>query len=462
MKRISIYLIVGLITFLVACDNYLDVKPMGKVIPETTKDYSTIIQENLLNIEIGYDQAIFGDLQAQSELELFSDNLDASLKESGFVNYIGNRINTQQSSFYPAYYSVIKDCNIVTENMEDRDSEMARKLLATAYAMKGICYYNLFIRYSEPYNPAEATEKLGLSLVNKFDVASVVPRSNQKETAEYIASVLKEAANYNLEDKNYILTKDVAEAFLARLYFWIQDWDNAILYANKLLAKYPVIGINEYPDMFSSRFIKTPNMIVRNVRTDNMLTNEDWLTSLNMTKTRPASRELVQTFSEGNNDIRYALSFGKEGNRIRINQKMMPTNIRGEEMCLILAESYANKGETSNALKFLNMLRKERITTHVDYTEATLPDVYPQLITQDATGKALTKLMSAILCERRKELYMEGSRWFELKRNGRPEFWIASDGKKYTTTKHLYTFPINKLDVDAFSGIIIQNEGYVY
>ena len=63
--------------------------------------------------------------------------------------------------------------------------------------------------------------------------------------------------------------------------------------------------------------------------------------------------------------------------------------------------------------------------------------------------------MSAILCERRKEFYIEGDRWFELKRNGRPEFWVANNGEKY-----LYTYPINKSDIDLYPGLVIQNPGY--
>lgn len=44
--------------------------------------------------------------------------------------------------------------------------------------------------------------------------------------------------------------------------------------------------------------------------------------------------------------------------------------------------------------------------------------------------------MAAILNERRKELYMEnGDRWYELKRNGRPEFWWGVSGVKYETLK---------------------------
>lgn len=130
-------------------------------------------------------------------------------------------------------------------------------------------------------------------------------------------------------------------------------------------------------------------------------------------------------------------------------------------MCLIAAEAYAHLRNTDKALQHLNSLREKRIVqNYTPYTEENLPNIYPQLITEDATGKPLTKLTSAILCERRKEFYIEGDRWFELKRNGRPEFWIGRDGKKYTTKKYLYTYPISKADIDLYPGLIIQNPGY--
>ena len=91
----------------------------------------------------------------------------------------------------------------------------------------------------------------------------------------------------------------------------------------------------------------------------------------------------------------------------------------------------------------------------------TLPPVdETALVKQDATGKPLTPLIQAILNERRKELYLEnGDRWFELKRNGRPEFWVASGGQKYTTRQYMYTWPISVMDI-ILQPALIQNPGY--
>ena len=90
----------------------------------------------------------------------------------------------------------------------------------------------------------------------------------------------------------------------------------------------------------------------------------------------------------------------------------------------------------------------------------TLPPVdADENIKVDCTGAALTPLMQAILNERRKELYLEGDRFFELKRNGRPEFWATSNGLKYTTEKFMYTFPLPPADLQVNPGLV-QNPGY--
>ena len=90
----------------------------------------------------------------------------------------------------------------------------------------------------------------------------------------------------------------------------------------------------------------------------------------------------------------------------------------------------------------------------------TLPAVDPaDLIQTDAKGNALTPLLYAILCERRKELFFEGDRWYELKRNGCPEFWVAKQGLKFTVYSWMYTFPLYAPDIQLVEGLE-QNPGY--
>ena len=91
---------------------------------------------------------------------------------------------------------------------------------------------------------------------------------------------------------------------------------------------------------------------------------------------------------------------------------------------------------------------------------ANLPEIDTgHKVQQDATGQPFSKLTWAIYQERRKELFLEGDRWFELKRHGCPEFWAARDGQKYTTETFMYTAPIPKNDILLVPGMK-QNNGY--
>ncbi len=127
---------------------------------------------------------------------------------------------------------------------------------------------------------------------------------------------------------------------------------------------------------------------------------------------------------------------------------------------MIEAECYYHLNRSDEALKSINRLRSNRISDYVDIEMNDIPDVPgSEIITTDVTGKALTPLLGLILGERRKELFLEGDRFFELKRNGSPEFVSYLDGFKYVTRSYMYTFPIPVREFDITDNLI-QNPGY--
>lgn len=458
MKKI-LYILVLVVGVCTSCKEYLDVKPKGQTIPETPEEFSAMLQYHLERIDyedVG-DYEIMGDAVTVLYYEFFSDNLDASLTFSEGRSspvYIGSKINTFQDK-YEDLYKVISDCNIIIDNMKEKDTDLGKKVLGTAYALRGVCYYNLLRLFCEPYDKAKETEMLGLSVVDRFDVEARPVRNNMKETIAFIEKTLKDAIALHQTDKVFRFTEDVAKAYLAKLYFWAQNWDQAIAISEEILEKYPLLEGAAYQDMIEARYDQKGSVILKSYVYG---PRGDWSYGLSVAeaKVRPVSEELVNLFIEKEKDVRYTLSFDKK----RLNVKRICSCVRSDEMCLIMAESYAHKSDVANALKYLNLLRSKRITDYVPYTESTLPAVdATALIKVDATGKTLTPLISAILNERRKELYMEADRWFELKRNGRPEFWVAADGKKHVTLKYFYTAPLPKEDIDYGAGII-QNEGY--
>ena len=175
-------------------------------------------------------------------------------------------------------------------------------------------------------------------------------------------------------------------------------------------------------------------------------------------ESRPAATAFVRLFGdEPARDIRFTTGLDAR----RFGTKPAECRLRRSELLLMAAESRYHTGRPDLALGLLNTLRRNRIEDAVDLTEATLPPVREGgRITVDARGNALTPLLQAIFDERRKELFLEGDRWFELKRNGRPAWWVIAGGLKYTTEPYLYTSPIYIGDIDLLPEIG-QNPGYV-
>lgn len=442
-----------------ACSDFLDIQPYGQTIPKTAEEFEALLHSRLDNIDYAKSSLLINDFNEVFSLEAFADNLDASLTDfssSTMPLYIGSSLlNT--SSKYSGLYEIIRDCNIIIDELVEDQTDLAKNVLGTAYAIRGVAYYRLMTQFCEPVSDNIDTQ-LGLPLVYTFDMEYRPTRSSLKQTISQIEADLKKALSYKVTDEIYRFTEDVVQAYLAKLYFWTRDWNSAIAPSELLLQKYPLLSGEAYTSMISERNTRSGNILIRSYLFGDNSTNFTYTTTMQNVKKRPVSKELVDLFDEKEKDIRFALSFNKR----RENLKNLLGSIRTDEMCLILAESYAHLGNEERALHYLNLLREKRISDYVPFTMENLPAVDPTgLIKEDAEGKALTPLMYAILNERRKEFYMEGDRWFELKRNGRPEFWVAKDGYKWITMKFMYTFPLPVDDILIIDGLI-QNPGYEF
>jgi hypothetical protein len=107
---------------------------------------------------------------------------------------------------------------------------------------------------------------------------------------------------------------------------------------------------------------------------------------------------------------------------------------RFADVILMLAEAKFNNGNTGDAMTLVNEIR----------TRAKLPPVTS--ITYDIIKK-----------ERRLELAMEGTRFFDLKRWGDAETALAFDG--FVAGKSEY-FPIPLAEITKSNGVLVQNPGY--
>ena len=439
-----------------SCREYLDIKPYGETIPETAEEFSALLHEMLYDMDYGSDNFILPTSSDMVYLECYADNLATALTSYPAGNqlplYIGSNLSGKQSD-YSRTYENIRNCNIIIGYMEERDTDEARDILGTAHAIRGVCYYNLLRDFCGPCNPLNPPA--GLALVAEFDMEARPVRSSYGATVRFIENDLRTAVELDVRNDIYRFSADVVKGYLARLYFWAEEYGSAAKVAADVLSRHPLTEGEEYKAMMTSKRL-SGNMLIKTgiYSTTGSSTGESALKGY--LAARPCTKQFFELFAEKERDIRYELS-------VDIGRKAVKNAyscLRSAELQLILAESLYHEGDTEGALRELNTLRSKRIEGVEPYTMTTLPPVDgSDLIKVDARGNELTPLLYAILTERRKELFLEGDRWHELKRNGCPEFWVPRQGQKYTTMSYMYTFPLEATDVQLTEGLE-QNPGY--
>jgi len=459
-KNKILYILLAFILLSSSCTNYLDLKPYGKTIPETAEEFSAFLHTTLNNIDLGLEDNIINSASSITSYACYTDNLETSLMSGQAVLpiYVGTQINTLSQNF-ARLYSQIKDCNVVIVEMKDSDrsTDEGKTVLGTAYAMRAICYLKLVKLFCEPYEKDNAINQLGVPLVTEFDMEAKIRRSDLETTMNLIISDFNRAIECNVTNEEYMFTADVAKFYLARTYFWKGDWTNSAKYAKEVLDKYPLVSGDVYKEMIQSKLSKKGNVLLKSYIYSGSgdIANQSANTYIN--SNCPISKDFINLFTEKEKDIRYNFFFDSK----RKTTKYVAFRLRSAEMCLTLAESYYQLKSNNEALVYLNMLRQNRISDYVPYTMENLPKLDESyLIKEDFNGEALTPLLYSIMTERQKEMFMEGDRWFELKRNGRPEFWSSRDGLKYITSEYLYTAPIPMQETDLVEGFK-QNPGYI-
>ena len=453
MKK-NILILLSLILFsLSSCNSYLDLKPYGKTIPKTPEEYSAMIHQMIYDIENEKGSFIMQGTTDIIDCEAISDNLDASiyLGQEIIPFYVGQRLN---QSIYSKLYQNIRNCNIILDGLANNQTEYGFKVKSAAHAIRGVCYFEL-LKYYCPAPSGGVLPKMGMPIVSEFNMEARPIRSSYENTVEFICNDFNTSLSlFNLEDEVYMFTKDVVKAYQARLYFWTCQWQKVVDVSSELLAKYPILNRSDYSNMVLGN-ASFSNMIVRykSVLSQNNQVSDRVYTSLT---NRPVSKDFIDIFDLPQRDIRYSESINKFRNPI----KLAIGAIRVEEILLMAAEANYYLNNSDQTLQLINLLRSKRIGDYEYVTMDALPvvvDNSPVLV--DAMGHDITPLSRLLINERRKELFMEGSRFMDLKRLGSPEFWVSRNGLVYTTLHYMYTWPIPSEDIELNGGIL-QNEGY--
>lgn len=161
-------------------------------------------------------------------------------------NFQGNTTYAEDGSWNQAYHG-INTCNMVLDAIDEQPSENEEddleksRIKGEAAFLRALYYFELVNLYGKPYceeNLSEPSVPLKLTPV--------------VEDKDYVCSTLEEVYRQIIEDldladtclvnavvKNHPYRADITAVYLlkSRVYLYMQDWKNALEYAQKVLEK---------------------------------------------------------------------------------------------------------------------------------------------------------------------------------------------------------------------------------
>jgi hypothetical protein len=475
MKKITYILILSFI--ISSCERFLDVKPVGSLIPTDVEQF-----DNLLYNSKTYD-FLFSDNNRGSLLLPLSDEVVISdvVITSSYKGASNDRFNPYifakpylnpymtDDYFLEAAYKAALYFNTVIDGITDlggEESTMGKQLIAQAKAGRAWTYLMAGITYGPMYKKGGDNSSKTISYRTSSGATQETP---ELSSVEELFNLVKEDLEYAVVNcpteviKNVRINKTSANAIMAQMYMFQADYDNMFTYAQAawdllVSARGEENTMYDFNDFSLSPGVKIPKAgedhELYDALTDpsgDVLSNPDNKEIL-FYRFCPvdglsckASNEYIALFDsstdiEGDRDsyadLRkkfFMLNVNTQaaegacirdvrfGSKMNDDTKMIATQgISTPELLLMLAEAAARTNKTTIALNALNLLRSKRYT--------------PEAIAANSTRiNSLTgdNLIQEILKERQKELpWKSAKRFWDLKR------YNANDpGKPWTKTQ---------------------------
>lgn len=398
----------------IGCDRFLDIQPEGKVIPVTTEDYRQVLTSAYSKYPVHKSLVAF----RTDELNIDDNGVD-------FVSYREMAMwkdsnNDPTSAEFPwvRFYSVNFYVNqIINEGSKTmKDSPEKNQILAEAYALRAYLYFDLVNLYGKPYNSATASVDRGVPINLEIDLEEVLKPSSVQEVYDQVHADIKKAEGLMVEQTqalgaNYRFSKTALLAFEARTALYEGDWNNALNYANQVLAVKGDLSnlnmVNTVPNHYAS-----PESI--------MALDNPWDNSIkNLSFVSP---ELISSYNNAT-DKRFGMYFEKNGSKYKVikgGSLEFKVSFRTAEQYFIKSEALLKLNKLAEAKEALLKVMKNRYT----------PDGYTSV--QNAVSSMdSAAFMNFILDERFREFALEGQRWFDLRRANQKKISHTINGKEY-------------------------------
>ena len=426
---------------LTSCDNYLDIQPVGKVIPNTLAEYRallTTVYNTRLNdkavtelrtdivqvTDISSSQNTYGDIQIWNDLT----------PKAGTRDFVWDKYYTN------IYYAnaIIDKKDAITEGSQ----EGINQLVGEAYLLRAYMHFILVNLYGQPYTKEGALDTKAVPIKLDLDLEGVPTRNTVKEVYAAILSDIESARKLINQKEwesqySYRFSTLSIDAMESRVYLYMGDWQKAYEAAERVLATKSSLEDLNAPDA------KLPN----DYQSAEMITAYEFYSD-DVTTTFIITPSFIQNY-KANKDLRlnkyYSLNKDNKYISIKSGKSQYNCTFRNGEMYLTAAESAAHLNKLPEARNRLLQLMEKRYT-QAGYIE--------KKIAVEAMEQ--TELIKEILNERALELAIEGHRWFDLRRTTRPSIQKVIDGQPYTLEENdaRYTLRIPQAAIDANPGLL--------
>lgn len=415
LKNISASLLIAAsaVTF-AGCDSFLDIQPVGKVIPTTAPEFRSLITEAYVTVPDDRGLASFRSDEVLLDATMSSNDLGSYLD---IWRWNDNTPDENTATFsWRQFYHVLFIANYVIESerlMTDGSTDEIRQMVGEAYMLRAYMHFLLVNLHAPAYTACDPASTKAIPLKLDSDVEGILSRNTVAEVYASIVKDLDSADDYLNVDSwqpgyNYRFTTLSVDALRSRVMLYMGRWDEARKAADRVLAVKNALSavVSELPNAYNSA--------------ENILALEQVM-SAQYARALKVNRDFYRLFSSS--DLRRRAYFNQVTSSnillVKGGSNTHTCSFRVAEMLLNAAEAACRDGLTDDAADYLLTLQRTRYNDGGAAKEAAIADM-----TQD-------QLLAEILDERARELAFEGHRWFDLRRTTRPRLERTYRGETY-------------------------------
>ena len=389
------------------------------------------------------------------------------------VPYHWNFTPSTTSSIWSIAYYVISASNNVINNLEGKETSSVtiqdlNNLKAECLFLRSLAYFDLVRTFAQPYTHMPDGPGVPIVLVSEIGQPA---RNTTKEVYQRIVTDLTEAesiieADYSraeimdVTDKAAVVSKEVIQALLSRVYLYMGDWQKSADYSTKVInsGKYSMFTADNLASQWGKNTAEEGGEIIYELYASqknsywgswdmiSYLTNPDGYADVastadlrNMYEASDVRGKLFRSHPDAADHfwtlkypVKVGLSLPADNNVVLI---------RLSEMYLNRAEAIYNGATISGVTADSDLLK----------------------ITSNRGASPVSASSTTIFDERRKELAFEGHIFYDFARNKTSITFVFYDGtdvnKNIPFPSYKWAMPVPKAEIDANANIE-QNENY--